>query len=158
MCVWFFNIVAQTSIDACSNFTRVDNYYTRSINYTKQPWDLEECESQNTTAGWYGFVYGENIPTYAPAPYQCGTLSPIWFDGMILKYNTDQVNTSNVYFHYKQFKCVVYIQTKVEMSFSLLLYTTTPVNVIYISRYITLCIFNSKRLIVQNATCGNTLI
>ncbi|XP_063404491.1 uncharacterized protein LOC134687958 [Mytilus trossulus] len=65
----------------CVNHTLIISNFNRTINYTLQNGEHDDCESSYITAGWYRYEMLQNIPTKAPLPGQCGSSSPIWLNG-----------------------------------------------------------------------------
>ncbi|CAG2222323.1 OCTN [Mytilus edulis] len=82
-----FNMYPQTTppgngnYHPCLNHSLITSYSNRTINYTLQNGEHDDCESSYLTAGWYRYEMLQNIPTKAPLPGQCGSSSPIWLNG-----------------------------------------------------------------------------
>ncbi|XP_071133683.1 uncharacterized protein [Mytilus edulis] len=65
--------------DPCYSYSVIPNDYDRAVDYTLKSGEIEICD--NVTLGWYGYLGHENVPTHPPKPGQCGSSSPIWFEG-----------------------------------------------------------------------------
>ncbi|CAC5372516.1 unnamed protein product [Mytilus coruscus] len=65
--------------DPCNSYNIIPNDYDRTVDYTLMSDETEICD--NITMGWYGYIGYENVPTQPPKPGQCGSSSPIWFNG-----------------------------------------------------------------------------
>ncbi|CAG2191817.1 unnamed protein product [Mytilus edulis] len=60
----------------------ITSKFDRSVNYTLQSGEYEECYDMDIhTDGWYKFSGDESISTHPPKSGQCGSSSPIWLDG-----------------------------------------------------------------------------
>ena len=73
----------QTLYDPCYYHYVIESDVTRSVNYTLQPWEEEQCDTTNITEGWYRYEGYQNVPNYSPSSGQCGSSSPIWFRGYL---------------------------------------------------------------------------
>ncbi|XP_076077907.1 uncharacterized protein LOC143048236 [Mytilus galloprovincialis] len=61
----------------------VTSNFERSVNYTLQSGEYEDCyDWEIHTKAWYRFSGNESIPTHPPKQGQCGSSSPIWLDGL----------------------------------------------------------------------------
>lgn len=70
--------------DPCSSYSFKENQYKRSSNYTIQSTDIAISDNF-LSEGWYRFESygaGNDIVTLAPSIYQCGTIYPMWMNGM----------------------------------------------------------------------------
>lgn len=72
-------------IDPCSSqcHSIKEGYYKRSSNYTIQSTDIAISDNF-LSEGWYRFdsLAGNDMVTWAPSIYQCGTIYPMWMNGM----------------------------------------------------------------------------
>lgn len=77
----FFSIILKY-IDPCSTRT-IKNQYKRSATYTIQTNDIAISDNF-LFEGWYRFDSGagNDMVTWAPSIYQCGTIYPMWMNGM----------------------------------------------------------------------------
>lgn len=85
--VFLFNYVFLflKEIDPCSSqcHSIKKGHYKRSSNYTIQPTDIAISDNF-LSEGWYRFesLAGNDTVTWAPSIYQCGTIYPMWMNGM----------------------------------------------------------------------------
>lgn len=74
------------NIEPCSrtSYSLKEGQYKRSSNYTIQSNDIAISDSF-LSEGWYRFGSGagNDIVTWAPSIYQCGTIYPMWMNGML---------------------------------------------------------------------------
>lgn len=68
--------------DPCSSYSLIFGQYQRSSNYTIQSTDIAFSDNF-LSEGWYRFNSraGNDIVTWAPSIYQCGTIYPVWMQG-----------------------------------------------------------------------------
>ncbi|XP_063404512.1 uncharacterized protein LOC134687976 [Mytilus trossulus] len=69
--------------EPCHWHNVITSKFDRSVNYTLQSGEYEECyDMEIYMEGWYKFSGNEIIPTHPPKQGQCGSSRPIWLDGM----------------------------------------------------------------------------
>lgn len=79
----FFSIIWK-QIDPCLSNTIKEDQYKRSSSYTIQSTDIAISDNF-LSEGWYRFNSGgagNDMVTWAPSIYQCGTIYPMWLNGM----------------------------------------------------------------------------
>ncbi|CAC5380865.1 unnamed protein product [Mytilus coruscus] len=69
--------------DPCHMHTVVESSFDRTANYTLAHGEYEQCDNMYGiyTEGWFKFSGNEDVLTKPPKPRQCGSATPIWFDG-----------------------------------------------------------------------------
>lgn len=69
--------------DPCSSYTLISGQYKRSVAYTIKSTDIAVSDNF-LSEGWYRFDSGagNDMATQAPTVTQCGTIYPIWMNGM----------------------------------------------------------------------------
>ncbi|VDI75282.1 Hypothetical predicted protein [Mytilus galloprovincialis] len=70
--------------DPCHIHTVVESSFDRTANYTLAHGEYEQCDNMYGiyTEGWFKFSGNEDVLTKPPKPRQCGSATPIWFDGV----------------------------------------------------------------------------
>ncbi|VDI28062.1 Hypothetical predicted protein [Mytilus galloprovincialis] len=69
--------------EPCQLNNIIANNFERSVNYTLQSGEYEDCYDREIhIEAWYKFSGNESIPTYPPKQGQCGSSSPIWLNGI----------------------------------------------------------------------------
>ena len=80
----------------CHNHQVVPSSFERTVDHILQPGEYETCDSsyyyhygypgysngEISSSDWYRFENYENVLTRPPEQLSCGSLYPIWFDGM----------------------------------------------------------------------------
>ncbi|XP_076079286.1 uncharacterized protein LOC143049568 [Mytilus galloprovincialis] len=69
--------------EPCFVHNVIESKFDRTVNYTLQNGEQEYCDDMYGiyTEGWYKFSGNENVLTKPPKQRQCGSATPIWFDG-----------------------------------------------------------------------------
>lgn len=68
--------------EPCHWHNIITSNFERSVNYTLQSGEYEECyDWEIHMEGWYKFSGNESIPTNPAKPGQCGSSYPIWLEG-----------------------------------------------------------------------------
>ncbi|VDI28389.1 Hypothetical predicted protein, partial [Mytilus galloprovincialis] len=69
--------------EPCFLHNVIESTFDRTVNYTLQNGEQEYCDNMYGihTEGWYKFSGNEDVLTKPPKPRQCGSATPIWFDG-----------------------------------------------------------------------------
>ncbi|XP_071133613.1 uncharacterized protein [Mytilus edulis] len=69
--------------EPCHTHIVIESKFDRTVKYTLQNGEHEFCDDMYGmyTEGWYKFSGNENVLTKPPKPGQCGSSTPIWFDG-----------------------------------------------------------------------------
>ncbi|XP_065929944.1 von Willebrand factor D and EGF domain-containing protein isoform X2 [Magallana gigas] len=84
-----------SEIDPCSSqcHSIKEGYYKRSSNYTIQSTDIAISDNF-LSEGWYRFdsLAGNDMVTWAPSIYQCGTIYPMWMNGTLPTESDGEVN------------------------------------------------------------------
>lgn len=90
--------------DPCSSYSLIFGQYQRSSNYTIKSTDIAFSDNF-LSEGWYRFDSGagNDMVTWAPSIYQCGTIYPIWMRG--IHQNNFEVLNMKVHI------CTVYLHT-----------------------------------------------
>ena len=76
--------------DPCHIHTVVESSFDRTANYTLAHGEYEQCDNMYGiyTEGWFKFSGNEDVLTKPPKPRQCGSATPIWFDGKVFSFQT----------------------------------------------------------------------
>lgn len=82
---FIFSIFSK-QIEPCSSYSVKESQteYKRSSTYTIQSTDIAISDNF-LSEGWYRFDSrgaGNDMVTWAPSIYQCGTIYPMWMNGM----------------------------------------------------------------------------
>ncbi|XP_076077826.1 uncharacterized protein LOC143048184 isoform X4 [Mytilus galloprovincialis] len=131
-----FNMYAQTTppgngnYHPCFNHTLITSNFNRTINYTLQNGEHDDCESSYITAGWYRYEMLQNIPTKAPLPGQCGSSSPIWLNGTYST-NFDEYRSMSA--------CQVGNSSICEKSWNVTVVSCMTFNVVYLEPVVSSC-------------------
>lgn len=80
---WRINFDAPYHAEPCSSYTLISGQYKRSIVYTIKSTDIAVSDNF-LSEGWYRFDSGagNDMVTQAPTVTQCGTIFPIWMQGL----------------------------------------------------------------------------
>lgn len=75
--------ISFNNTDPCSSYTLKSGQYNRSTGYTLQDSDIAYSDNF-LSEGWYRFDSGagNDMATEAPPITQCGTIFPIWLQGI----------------------------------------------------------------------------